>query len=110
MKSLSLTLMILLMAQIGFAKYSCNSDGKQLVLDPSSKSFTFTKDGTPHRFKILNPANHGFEMFGHTTKAFEVEGGLVVGVKDTKNSKLKDLSIFDKGEAIAKFSDCTEKN
>jgi hypothetical protein len=109
MKAQAALLMILLTAQAGFAKYSCTADGEKLVVDPSNKSITLTKDGKPHHLRILNPANHGFEMFGRTKQAFEIEGGYVVGIKDEKNSNRKELSVFKRGEVIANFNDCTEK-
>jgi len=109
MKSLSLILMILFVAPAGYAKLSCTSADQKFVVDPARKRVILTKDGKPHRLKILNPANHGFEMFGKTSEAYEVEGGYVVGIKDTKDAKHKDLSIFKRGEVVASFNDCTEK-
>jgi hypothetical protein len=109
MKAVGILLTILMTGSLALAKYSCQNDDQKLVVDPSHKRLTLTKDGKPHRLKILNPANHGFQMFGNTAKAFEVEGGYVVGIKDTKNSSKKDLSIFKRGEVVATFNDCTEK-
>lgn len=108
MKALSTVVIILLAAQVSFAKYSCKTDEEKLVVDPSNKRVVLTKDGVPHRLKILNPANHGFQLFGNNKQAFEVEGGYIVGIKDAKNSNRKDLSVFKRGEVVASFSDCKE--
>lgn len=104
------TMTILLVAQAGFAKISCTTEDERLVVDPQRKRVTLTKlkDGKPHRLKILNPANHGFQMFGNNSQAFELEGGYVVGIKDTKNPKRKDISVFASGEIRSSFNDCKE--
>lgn len=91
------------------AKFNCKSDDQQLVVDPSRKKIVLTKAGVPHKLKILNPANHGFQMFGNNSQAYEIEGGYVVGIKDTKVEKIKTLSIFKRGEVVASFEGCTEK-
>ncbi len=109
MKALGMILLIFMTAQTSFAKFSCTADGDKLVVDPRHKRLTLTKDGKPYRLKILNPANNGFQLFGKNKEAYEVEGGYVVGIKDTKDSTRKDLSVFKSGEVVATFSDCTEK-
>lgn len=108
MKRLLFLSAFLLIAQTSAAKLSCLSDEQKLVVDPQHKQLELTKAGVPHRLKILNPANHGFEIFGKTSSAYEVEGGLVVGIKDSKDAKRKDLSVFRRGEVIASFKDCQE--
>ncbi len=109
MKATHIFLMILLTAQAGFAKLSCTTDDRKLEVDTAHKRVVLTVDGKPHRFRIISPANHGFQLFGRTSEAYEVEGGLMVGIKDTKDSTRKDLSVFRRGEAIASFSDCELK-
>jgi hypothetical protein len=90
------------------AKVSCTSADKKIVVDPDRKKVVITKAGRPTSLKILHPANHGFQLFGQNTRAFETEGGFIVGIKDTKNESKKDLSVFKEGEVVAHFEACTE--
>lgn len=112
MKQLQYCLLIILIAisNLSQAKVSCVEADQKLVVDPAKKKLVITKNGTPHRFKILNPANNGFQIFGSNTSAFETEGGYVVGIKDTKKDNRKDISVFKGGEVVAHFEACTEKN
>jgi hypothetical protein len=89
-------------------KLSCSADGQELILDSRNKQLTLTKDGARHELKILGPATHGFEMFGKTSAAFDVDDGYMIGIKDTKERKLKNLSVFKNGEQKASFIDCKE--
>lgn len=91
------------------AKVRCESEDQKLVVDPQHKKVVLTKAGKPHNLKILNPANHGFQMFGNNSQAYEMEGGYIVGIKDTKEKNIKSLSIFKRGEVVASFDDCREK-
>lgn len=91
------------------ARVTCENQEQKVMLDPARKKAVITKMGTSHKLKIIAPTNSGFQMFGSQASAFEAEGGIIFGIKDSKIPRKKSVSVFRGGEVIAYFDGCSER-
>lgn len=100
MKAIGL-MMVLLMAQTGFAKVNCSSSTEKVTIDPKHKLVEIIKDGKSNKLEIVGANHHAYKMFGDST--YQLPDGYVLGLK------AKRLTVFRDGSPVASLSDCTNR-
>lgn len=105
MKRLFLTALAFLISATAWADLRCKDGEAQIVVRPQKKKVEVYRDGHLTQLDIVGKNHHAYRMFGENT--FEVEGGIILGVKSNKMDRKKDLTVFRNGSPVSTFKNCS---
>jgi hypothetical protein len=105
MKKMGAFAMAFFISAAAWAELRCKDNESQIVVHPEKKKVEVVRDGQTHQLDIVGKNHHAYRMFGENT--YEVEGGIILGVKSNKVDRKKDLTVFRNGSPVSTFKNCS---